>query len=283
MMSERIAHSPSPDAVPPIPQSTEDSSYDKHSANSNEITTFGKWMSNLLIDDIKQMANMFRTKYNKYHLSWIDDFFSLELMSIPKKSEFFMRLNLNVPYYFLNYALLIIIGTFPTLLFLNIPYFVVLVANVFCCFRIFFASLSSPNEGKSCIKIHRWYVPFAYVGHFFVLLWLIIFFFFDGIRTGFYIITLNCILVFPHALLRKPTFFDDEEMEKLRPKLLDYLLMLAFILLAYLEGDSSGLEDENLRRSLEERERINVILFKKNDTGEEPRKSVRTKKKAQKE
>lgn len=215
--------------------------------------------------DIETMLYIFREKFNEYHLLWKDDFFSFERMSIPRKSELFARVNLNVPYYFLNYALLMIIVTFSTLVLINIPYFLTLLANAIGFFRMFYASFISPIKGKkNRIKIFQWYPPFSYIGHFLVLLWIGVLFFADGFRAGFIVIFLNCIVVFPHALLRNPTVFDDEEMEKLRPKLLDYLLSAAFVLLSYLEGDTGGAEDENRRRAREERERIDAILFKKN-------------------
>lgn len=218
-----------------------------------------------LLRDIETMLYIFQQKYNEYHLLWKDDFFSFERMSIPRKSELFARVNLNVPYYFLNYALLMLIVTFSTLVLINIPYFLTLLANAICFFRIFYASFISPIKGKkNRIKIFQWYPPFSYIGHFLILLWLVVVFFADGFRAGFIVIFLNCIVVFPHALLRNPTVFDDEEMEKLRPKLLDYLLSAAFVLLSYLEGDIGGTEGENGRRAREERERIDAILFKKN-------------------
>lgn len=194
------------------------------------------------------------------HLSWRDDFFFFHTMSIPKPAETFMRINLNVPYYCYNYAQLVIGFTVPILLFYNFPFLVVLTANCVAVAIIMRKKLDHDAELRGCVSAYGYEIPISYFGHCFVVLWLIVTLFFDGLKTAFLTIVLNVVLVVPHALLRSPTFFDDEELEKLRPKLANYILMLGCLFLLYLEGDYGVPEDENLRRSAEERERIKAAL-----------------------
>lgn len=198
-------------------------------------------------------------------LSWSHDFFSFSLMSIPKKSEAKMRLNLNIPYYLYNYILLMVLVTFPFLLYYNIPFLVVLVANILCFYFILYDYFVTSGTKRTHVRVIKWDFSFTYFGHLFLLAWLIILFFFKGARTGFYVFLLNFLVVIPHALVRNPTFFDDEELEKLRPKLFTFILMLFFVLLSYLEGDVSGPEDENARRAEQERKQIKALIEKEND------------------
>lgn len=193
-------------------------------------------------------------------LSWRDDFLLFHMMSIPKSSELFMRLNLNVPYYIFNYIQLMFLVTFPMLLWYNIPYLLILAANVWCSFLIVHDSFAKTGKKRGYIQVLQYNVRFLYFGHFFLAAWVFILVFFNGVKTSLYVTLVNLAVVIPHALLRRPTFFDDEEMEKLRPKMVNYVLMLLFILLSYLEGDITGPEEENLKRSEEERKRIKAFL-----------------------
>lgn len=226
------------------------------SAMSKRDKNLSGWRNSAFVLHIYFMRNMIKEN----ELSWRDDFLLLHMMSIPKSSELFMRLNLNVPYYIYNYVHLMFLVTFPMLVWYNIPYLLVLTANVWCCFLIVHDSFATTGKKRGYIKFMRYNVRFVYVGHLFVLSWIVILLFFNGARTALYVTLANLAVVVPHALLRRPTFFDDEEMEKLRPKMVNYILMMVFILLSYLEGDISGPEDENLRRSEEERKRIKAFL-----------------------
>eukprot|EP00796_Vickermania_ingenoplastis_P004457 gene4457-3252_t len=216
---------------------------------------FPEWMY-----DMHDQADAFMNMLDQNHLSWRDDFFFFHAMSVPKKSQIFMRLNLNIPYYFYNYMQLTILATVPMLLLYNIPFLLLLASNCLCIYAIVRDAFTNDAKRTGVLTVCGHKIRVSYCVHFFLFLWLIIILFFNGVRTFFYVMVLNGIVVIPHALVRNPTFFDDEEMEKLRPKLINYLLMLVFVTLLYLEGDISGPEDENLRRSEQERERIKSFL-----------------------
>lgn len=194
-------------------------------------------------------------------LSWRDDFFFFHAMSIPKVSEVFMRFNLNVPYYIYNYIQIMIVVTVPMLLCYNLLFLVVLAANCVVIDALAEGKLKKSPGNTGVVQLLGYDVRVSHFGHFFLLLWLIVFLFFNGCKTACYLFLLNFLVVVPHALLRTPTLFDDEEMEKLRPKLINYVLMAVLLFLVYLEGDIDGPEEENLRRSAEEREKIQRILL----------------------
>ncbi|ESS65485.1 hypothetical protein TCDM_06078 [Trypanosoma cruzi Dm28c] len=69
---------------------------------------------------------------------------------------------------------------------------------------------------------------------------LLLFVFGNGLRTVGLVLLINTVLIIPHALLRRPTYFDDEELEKMRPKVVQYIITLVLLLLAYLECKGSG-------------------------------------------
>ncbi|CAD2217679.1 PRA1 family protein, putative [Angomonas deanei] len=77
-------------------------------------------------------------------------------------------------------------------------------------------------------------------------------FFFHGFRTLYTVFFLNLLIVVPHALLRNVTYFDDEDMEKLRPKIVQYIIIIGVLVLLYLEGDTTSLEEDANKKYAEE-------------------------------
>lgn len=194
-------------------------------------------------------------------LSWRDDFFFFSAMSLPRSSELFLRINLNVPYYFYNYLQVMLMVLVPFLLIYSIPFLLLASVNCFVLYRTLLNAMTKDEKVKHEVVLPFFpYIRLSHRGHFFVLAWLLLFLFAGGVKTMIYVGFLIGLIVMPHALLRTPVFFDDEEMEKLRPKLLDYVLMLVFLGLSYLEGDVSGPELENNQRAEKERAKIKELI-----------------------
>lgn len=175
-------------------------------------------------------------------LPWTNDFLDLRKMRRPKnKKEALSRLNLNIPYYASNYVEIFYAITLPFLFLYNLPFFIVVVTT---CVLIHSISMRRKElqhyDKKATVFGHE--IPYHTLGHTLLLCQVILFVFFNGLNTVVLVLVLNGCVIIPHALLRRTTFFDDEDMEKCRPKLGQYALSLLFLTLCYLEGaaDTSG-------------------------------------------
>lgn len=197
-------------------------------------------------------------------LPWLTDFADLHKMRLPKKpKEIGGRLNLNIPYYSSNYIEIFYVLTFPFLLFYNPLFFVVLLLACFFIQSTVMRKKVTQRYGAAVIVLGR-KLPYRILGHIFVCTTVVLSMFFNGLATFGWVLLINLSVVIPHAILRKPTYFDDEDLEKCRPKLVQYALMLLFLGLAYLEGDCSDADElENVRAVAREKKRLKRVLAKR--------------------
>ncbi|KAG5469074.1 hypothetical protein LSCM4_02470 [Leishmania orientalis] len=197
-------------------------------------------------------------------LPWMTDFADMEKMELPRKAkEIAGRLNLNIPYYFSNYLEIFYVVTMPLLLVYNIPFFVVTFLTVVLIHSIRMRKKSTCVYGDGVVVLGR-SIGYRKLGHLLLLALAVLFLFFHGLRTLLWVLLLNFCVIVPHALMRKPTYFDDEDLEKCRPKLGQYAICLAILVLAYLEGDACDDEEAENRRAVErERRRLAQVLAKR--------------------
>nr|CCC94260.1 putative RAB-interacting protein [Trypanosoma congolense IL3000] len=172
-------------------------------------------------------------------LSWFDDFLDTRQFALPRSmSEVLERLNLNIPFYAANYAILCTTLSFLFLLFIN-PLLLVLVfpSSLLARSAIRYAKRSEGFEHN----INPSAANIAYF-HFLVTcstILLLIHVFLIGL---FYIVVLlvtNSVVLLSHAVLRRPVYFHDVELEKLRPKTFQYVILLLLSVLECMERRGS--------------------------------------------
>ncbi|KPA81189.1 hypothetical protein ABB37_04527 [Leptomonas pyrrhocoris] len=201
-------------------------------------------------------------------LPWKTDFADAQKMGFPRKvKEVAGRLNLNIPYYSSNYVEVFYVVTMPFLLVFNTPFFLVTFLTMAMIHSVALRRRNTQVYGESVTVLGR---PISYrnLAHVLLFAFVMLFMFFNGLKTMMWVIVLNLCVIVPHAVLRKPTYFDDEELEKCRPKLIQYGIVLLLLGLDYLEGDVSD-NDETMSRRLVEREkkRLAAVLEKREGKG----------------
>ncbi|KAG5469433.1 hypothetical protein LSCM1_02653 [Leishmania martiniquensis] len=203
-------------------------------------------------------------KIEEDRLPWMTDFADMEKMELPRKAkEIAVRLNLNVPYYFSNYLEIFYAVTMPLLFLYNTPFCIVTFLTLVMIHSIRMRKKSTSVYGDGVVVLGR-SIGYRKLGHLLLLALAVLFVFFDGLRTLMWVLLLNFCVIVPHALMRKPTYFDDEDLEKCRPKLGQYAICLVILVLAYLEGDACDDEEAENRRAVElERRRLAQVLAKR--------------------
>ncbi|CAG9580731.1 conserved hypothetical protein [Leishmania major strain Friedlin] len=190
-------------------------------------------------------------------LPWMTDFADIHKMELPRKAkEIAWRLNLNIPYYSSNYIEIFYVVTMPLLFMCNTPFFVVTLLAILIIHSIQKHKKKMHEYGDSVVLLGR-RIRYRQLGHLLVFALVMLLIFFKGLRTLLWVLLLNVCIIVPHALIRKPTYFDDEDLEKCRPKMVQYAICLVILVLAYLEGDLSADEVAESRRAVErERKRV---------------------------
>lgn len=190
-------------------------------------------------------------------LPWRTDFLARSRMELClKPGEMLLRLNLNVPYYYANYLILSYAIVLPFLLLYD-PLFLFVTGLCICAvYKIVIQRRTTGSLGDSMKVFHR-RVTYRTLAHCFFAAYLFLFAFRQGAVTFILMCVLvNCIII-PHAVCRRPTFFDEEDLEKCRPMLVKYAGLLLVLLLAYIEGETAEDEfAENEKVVAKERERI---------------------------
>lgn len=196
-------------------------------------------------------------------LPWMTDFADIHKMELPRKAkEIAWRLNLNIPYYSSNYIEIFYVVTMPLLFVYNTPFFVVTFLAIVIIHSIRMHKKKTHEYGDSIVMLGR-RIRYRKLGHLLVFAMVMLLMFFDGLRTLMWVLLLNVCIIVPHALLRKPTYFDDEDLEKCRPKMVQYAICLVILVLAYLEGDLCADEAAESRRAVErERKRVAQAMAK---------------------
>ncbi|KAK7197883.1 PRA1 family protein [Novymonas esmeraldas] len=204
------------------------------------------------------------TMIEEDRLPWSTDFADLHKMRLPRKArEIASRLNLNIPYYSSNYIELCYAATLPFLLLYNTPFFAVTFLTMMMVHSVRMRKKNTRVYGEYADLLGR-QISYRKLGHLLVCAFVMLFMFFNGLRTLFWVVLLNSCIVVPHALMRKPTYFDDEDLEKCRPKMGQYAICLVILALAYLEGDICEDEEAESRRAVElERKRLAKVLAKR--------------------
>ncbi|CCW66243.1 unnamed protein product [Phytomonas sp. Hart1] len=206
--------------------------------------------------------NMYKNVDNE-RLPWKSDFMNLDRMSMPANSkEMLSRINLNIPYYALNYMELSCVITLPFLYFYNFPYFVVYSITCMLLYSVLVNGIES-SQSHNYVCFCGLQISYHNLGHSLLFAYGVIFIFSEGVKTWLLVTLMNLFIIIPHALWRTPTYFDDEKLEKCRPRLVRNALMLLMLFLVYLEGDLLSPEDEmrsneNLRNAEKERERLRI-------------------------
>ncbi|SYZ69116.1 PRA1_family_protein [Leishmania braziliensis MHOM/BR/75/M2904] len=215
---------------------------------------------------LRYLRHLYKT-VEEDRLPWMTDFADIQKMGRPRKiKEIAGRLNLNIPYYSSNYVEIFYAVTMPLLLLYNKPFFIVTFLTIVVIHSIRMHKKKTHTYGDSVVVLGR---PISYrnLGHLLVFA-LVMLLFFNGLRTLMWVLLLNFCIIVPHALIRKPTYFDDEDLEKCRPKMAQYAICLIILVLAYLEGDTSHDEEAENRRAVErERKRMAQVLAKRESTG----------------
>lgn len=221
-----------------------------------------------LSDELHYCAHMLRQLWktiDEDRLPWKRDFMDLRKMRMPRNAkEALGRLSLNIPYYASNYLVICYLFTLSFLFFYDTMFFAVMVAGCVLVHSIAIRRKHTNLYGNS-VTVFKVEVPYRTCAHLLVGAGVLLFMFFDGLRTLLVVIALNTLLVVPHALLRRTTYFDDEDMEKTRPKLFQYFVALVLLILAYLEGDREEWHstdptlNENARMAREERIRLGIL------------------------
>lgn len=212
------------------------------------------------IDSFIYNCRQFWNSVEDDRLPWRSDFMDPKKLSFPSKKDIKPRLNLNLPYYASNYIELNYMLCMPMLLILNPAFFFVAALACLAMHSIAIRKKCTDAYGGEFAFLGR-VIPYKVLGHVMVVTLIILLLFFNGFRSLGHIILFNCCTVVPHALLRNVTYFDDEELEKCRPKLFQYLLILVFLLLSYIEGASEyNIEEESARMVARERKRLELAL-----------------------
>ncbi|KAF8297482.1 hypothetical protein TcYC6_0078780 [Trypanosoma cruzi] len=190
--------------------------------------------------DVLQQVWRIRKELQKEELPWIRDFFDREQFCFPKNfGEVASRLNLNIPFFAANYAVIFYTVTLPFLIFYDPLFFV-----LFCVSALLVHSIQLSRKKRSrygtTMRIGGISVHYQRLADIYFIALLLLFVFGHGLRTVGLVLLINTVLIIPHALLRRPTYFDDEELEKMRPKVVQYIITLVLLLLAYLECKGTG-------------------------------------------
>lgn len=197
-------------------------------------------------------------------LPWQADFADIHKLRLPRKmKEVAGRLNLNIPYYASNYVEVFYVVTMPFLFVYNTPFFLVTFVTMVMIHSVTMRRKNTQVYGESVTVLGR---PITYrnLAHILLFAFAMLFMFFNGLRTLMWVVVLNVCVIVPHAVIRKPTYFDDEELEKCRPKLAQYAIVLLLLALDYLEGDVGDNDDTESRRLVErERKRLAAVLEKR--------------------
>ncbi|GET91903.1 hypothetical protein, conserved [Leishmania tarentolae] len=197
-------------------------------------------------------------------LPWTTDFADMHKMELPRKAkEIVWRLNLNIPYYSSNYIEIFYVVTMPLLFVYNTPFCIVTFLAIVIINSIRTQKKKTHEYGDGVVVLGR-QIRYRILGHLLVCALAVLFIFFNGLRTLLWVILLNTCIIVPHALMRKPTYFDDEDLEKCRPKMVQYAICLVIMVLAYLEGDLCADETAESRRAVEqERKRVAQAMKKR--------------------
>ncbi|TPP53716.1 PRA1 family protein [Leishmania donovani] len=197
-------------------------------------------------------------------LPWMTDFADIHKMELPRKAkEIAWRLNLNIPYYSSNYIEIFYVVTMPLLFVCNTPFFVVTFLAIVIIHSIRMHKKKTHEYGDSVVVLGQ-QIRYRQLGHLLVFAFVMLLMFFNGLRTLLWVLLLNVCIIVPHALMRKPTYFDDEDLEKCRPKMVQYAICLVILVLAYLEGDLCADEAAESRRAVErERKRVAQAMAKR--------------------
>lgn len=197
-------------------------------------------------------------------LPWKADFVDVHKLRLPRKmKEVAGRLNLNIPYYASNYVEVFYVVTMPFLFFYNTPFFLVTFATMVMIHSVTLRRKNTQVYGES-VTIFGRPVTYRNLAHVLLFAFAMLFMFFNGLRTLVWVLVLNTCVIVPHAVIRKPTYFDDEELEKCRPKLAQYAIVLLLLALDYLEGDVGDNDDTESKRLIErERKRLAAVLEKR--------------------
>ncbi|RNF21263.1 putative RAB-interacting protein [Trypanosoma conorhini] len=189
-------------------------------------------------DVVLQVWNIVK-ELQKEELPWMKDFFDREQFVPPKSlGDAVSRANLNLPFYAANYAVICYVVLLPFLLLYNPLFFVLIGVSAVTLHSIYLAERQRSVYGtRMCIG--GFSVLYRRLADVFLVVLLLLFLFGDGLRTMGAVLFITGVLVLPHAVLRRPTYFDDEELEKLRPKMVQYIIIFVLLLLAYLEGKES--------------------------------------------
>lgn len=212
---------------------------------------------------VGHLRHLFRT-VEEDRLPWKTDFADLHKMCFPcKMKELAGRINLNIPYYSSNYIEVFYVVTMPFLFLYNTPFFLVTFVTMVLIHSIALRRKNTQVYGESVTVLGR---PISYrnLAHIILFAFAMLFMFFNGLETLLWTIALNVCIIVPHAAIRKPTYFNDEDMEKCRPKLGQYGIVLLLLALDYLEGDVRD-DDETMSRLLVEAEkkRLASVLEKR--------------------
>ncbi|RNF04445.1 putative RAB-interacting protein [Trypanosoma rangeli] len=192
----------------------------------------------ILRDVVQQVWKVIK-ELHKEELPWLKDFFDREQFIPPNDfGDVVSRLNLNLPFYAANYVVICYTVVLPFLLLYDPLFFAILCVFTVTVHSIYLVERKRPKCGSK-MYIGGFSVLYRRLADIFLVVLLLLFLFWDGLRTLGLVLLINSVLVLPHAVLRRPTYFDDEELEKLRPKMVQYIIILVLLLLAYLEGKES--------------------------------------------
>lgn len=197
-------------------------------------------------------------------MPWFTDFGDPNKMRLPLSTkEALSRINLNFPYYATNYLHIFYLVTVPFLLMYNWPFLVVFVTFAVVGHMIALQKRHQQIYGSEVVLLGRC-LRYRTLGHAALTIIIVLILFSDVLRTVLCVLLLNAIVIVPHAMCRISTNFDDEDLEKLRPRLTLYALSLFFVALAYLEGDINAPENEGKRAARREMDRLGLTeLFRK--------------------
>ncbi|KAG5495122.1 hypothetical protein JKF63_02175 [Porcisia hertigi] len=232
-----------------IPTSSSNSSSLKPSTIGSQLNYF-----------VRNLRYIYKTM-EEDRLPWMTDFADIHKMRLPRRGrEIAGRLNLNIPYYHSNYREISYLITMPLLLVYNLPFFIVTLLTVSMVHHIRLQKRRMRTYGNGVVVLGR-LIRYRKLGHALLIAVAILLLFFDGLQTLLWVLLLNLCIIVPHALIRKPTYFDDEDLEKCRPKLGQYAICLVVLVLAYLEGDPCDDEAaENRRVVQQERKRMAQVV-----------------------
>ncbi|KAH9578373.1 Prenylated rab acceptor PRA1 [Trypanosoma melophagium] len=195
--------------------------------SSNVFTAIGYE----LVEKLVEIRDVLR----RDQLPWLDDFFDRKQFVLPKsKEEAIERLNLNLPYYGANYIVVFYTITLPFLMVYDPLFFLLVSLSAILLHTIHLRERRRSYFGAN-ITIAGISIQYKRLVDFHIIILLTLFFFRDGLRTVGIVLLINSLIILPHAVWRKPTYFDDEELEKLRPKMMQYIISLVLLILVYLE------------------------------------------------